>query len=211
MGEVGTNSSDNPHADLKMNGGINGNCEDDAEAMDVDAQDPTVSKNADSSDQLPATDDSTNVVESENDGNSGVDLITSENEIETEDVKEHENESENENNKQNNDIETMAHENGADKVEEKCDQEPTEEAISDESMVKNAIEEVSESDMKIDEDADSPVKVSSDPLSTDAEPIDDDKRTNQSQPQSTENGTSATITSSSDKKGKSTNHKRTFN
>lgn len=37
MGEVGTNSSDNPHVGLKMNGGINGNCED--EPMDVDSQD----------------------------------------------------------------------------------------------------------------------------------------------------------------------------
>lgn len=36
MGEVGTNSSDNPNVELKMNG-MNGNCED--EPMDVDSQD----------------------------------------------------------------------------------------------------------------------------------------------------------------------------
>lgn len=220
MGEVGTNSSDNPHADLKMNGGINGNCEDDSEAMDVDAQDPTIGKNADSSEQLPAANDSNNVVESENGGNSSVELVTSENENENEheNVKTKENESENENDKQNDDEEDededdeddeeqMAHENGAEKEEEKCDQDPAEEAISDDSIEKNAIEEVNESDIKIDENADSPVKVSSDPLSADAEPIDDDKRTNQSQPQSTENGTSATITSSNDKKGRFSDHK----
>lgn len=37
MGEVGTNSSENPTAELKMNGGLNGNCDD--EPMEVDSQD----------------------------------------------------------------------------------------------------------------------------------------------------------------------------
>lgn len=37
MGEVGANTADSPHVELKMNGGINGNCND--EPMDVDAQD----------------------------------------------------------------------------------------------------------------------------------------------------------------------------
>lgn len=35
MGEVGTNSGDSPHVDLKTNGSMNGNCEED-EPMDVD-------------------------------------------------------------------------------------------------------------------------------------------------------------------------------
>lgn len=35
MGEVGTNSGDSPHVDLKMNGSMNGSCEED-EPMDVD-------------------------------------------------------------------------------------------------------------------------------------------------------------------------------
>lgn len=190
MGEVGTNSSDNSHADLKMNGGINGNCEDDTEAMDVDAQNPTVTKNADSCEQLPADkEDSNNVVESDIGGNLGDELITGD--------------TINENVKENNSAELKAHENG---TEEKCDvvddDEPMEETSPDDSIEKNAIEEVNESSMKIDEDNDPLVTVSKDPLSADAEPIEDDKRTNQSQSESTENGTSATITSSNDKNGK---------
>lgn len=43
MGEVGASSAESPHVDLKMNGGINGSCED--EQMDVDAQnDSEISK-----------------------------------------------------------------------------------------------------------------------------------------------------------------------
>ncbi|XP_055325170.1 uncharacterized protein LOC129579280 isoform X2 [Sitodiplosis mosellana] len=192
MGEVGTNSADSPHADLKMNGGINGNCDD--EAMDVDAQDtPTqpIAKNADSSSDKPATPtptvtDSDNVMEVDTSGNSdGVELITSENDIGKESV------------------ETKAHENGAaDTNDEKCDsKESIKETVSDDALTEEpaVAEDDSESD-KLVEDSDSTVKVSSDPLSADAEPIDDDKRTNQSRPQSTENGTSATITSSDDKK-----------
>lgn len=36
MGEVGANSAESPHVEFKMNGGVNGNCDD--ERMDVDTQ-----------------------------------------------------------------------------------------------------------------------------------------------------------------------------
>lgn len=41
MGEVGTNSGDSPHVDLKTNGSMNGNCEED-EPMDVDTSPDTI-------------------------------------------------------------------------------------------------------------------------------------------------------------------------
>lgn len=200
MGEVGTNSADSPHADLKMNGGINGNCDD--EAMDVDAQDtPTqpIAKNADSTSDKPPTptptpiaNDSDNAMELDTSGNSdGVELITSD--------------PTNENDAGKESVETEAHENGAAESvnDEKCDaDESIKETISDDALTETpAVTDDDSESNKIVEDSDSTVKVSSDPLSADAEPIDDDKRTNQSRPQSTENGTSATVTSSNDKNG----------
>lgn len=189
MGEVGTNSPDSPHVDLKMNGGINGNCEDDAEAMDVDAQDTSteaIAKNVDNSDQPTSTNDSNNVMDTS--GNSdGIELITSDTN----------NEHANEKRKTSTDSETC--ENGAADSNENCDQDPTADENSEDKIIADDVDDDELS--KIVEDNDSSVKVSSDPLSADAEPIDDDKRTNQSRPQSTENGTSATITSSNDKNG----------
>lgn len=203
MGEVGTNSADNPHADLKMNGGINGNCDDDLEAMDVDAEEDTpnqavAAKITDTSDK-PSTptvneneNDSDNVMELDTSGNSdGIELITSD--------------KNNENDIEKESVETKAHENGAVETDEKCDQEPIKETHSDDDDALTEKEPVTEEDSetnKIVEDSESTVKVSSDPLSADAEPIlEDDKHTNQSGLQSTENGRSATITSSNDKKG----------
>lgn len=188
MGEVGTNSPDSPHVDLKMNGGINGNCEDDAEAMDIDAQDTStesIAKNADNSDQPTSTNDSNNVVELDISGNSdGVELVTADSDKQPKNVKP----------KTISESETC--ENGSN---DECDQKSTADEISTEKITADDDND----SVKLDEDRDASVKVSSDPLSADAEPIEDDKRTNQRRPQSTENGTSATtITSSNDNNGK---------
>lgn len=65
MGEVGANTADSPHVELKMNGGINGNCED--EPMDVDAQDESqilddaVSKKSDNNESVESIDNIDNV------------------------------------------------------------------------------------------------------------------------------------------------------
>ncbi|XP_031631580.1 MOG interacting and ectopic P-granules protein 1 isoform X2 [Contarinia nasturtii] len=213
MGEVGTNSADSPNADLKMNGGINGNCDD--EAMEVEAQDTsneTIAKNAaDSSDQTPpptsssspqtVNDSKDEVMEIDSSGNSD-ELIS--------------NDKTNENDIQIESVESLAHENGDPDAKDKCDQESSEKEISND-LTENLENADDTESNKIIDDNDSTVKViSGDPLSADAEPMDDedgqgdeggedgevgeDTRTNQSPPQSTENGTSATVTSSSDKK-----------
>lgn len=194
MGEVGTNSADNPHADLKMNGGINGNCDDELEAMDVDApntSNETIVKNADSSESPITSTTDDNPMELDTSGNSdGVEIINSEANSKTE----------------QDSTESISHENGATttettaKTKETCDQKKTEEEEdehSDDLIEKNTIvcDDISN---KIVDDSDATVKVLNDPLSMDAEDIEDDKRTKHSRPQSTENGTSATITSSND-------------
>lgn len=212
MGEVGTNSADSPHADLKMNGGINGNCDD--EAMDVDAQNTSnqsIAKDVETTDQPSTTNNSSDVIEVDTSGNS--DSI----ELDKNDTT---------NKTLGNDCnEAEAQENGAEHTKE-YDQKSIEETNSVNSAEK--IDSENESDTnKIVEDNDSMVKVSSDPLSADAEPMDDDddehdqndddkdedkeedsesgdKRSIHSRPQSTENGTSARVTSSNDKKGQLT-------
>lgn len=208
MGEVGTNSADSPNAELKMNGGINGNCDD--EAMEVEEQDTSnesIEKNAaDSSEQPPQSpspsspqtvnDSKDDVMEIDTSGNSdGVELS---------------NDKTNSTDIQIAHVESLTHENGAEDTNEKCDQQSTEEENSDDLTEQSINADQSETNKNVDEN-DSTVKViSDDPLSADAEPMEDDndggnedKRTNPSEPQSTENGTSATVTSSSDKQGQS--------
>lgn len=207
MGEVGTNSADNPHADLKMNGGINGSCDDEINAMEIDTSNTSnelIAKNADSSD-INATADS-NAMELGSERNLH-DISKTPNEVSAAAENEHEQKSD-----QNQDnIESMSHENGATQEAETkktCDQKQGDNdennennEIPDSLMEKNQVicDDVSS---KIVEENDSTVKVLSDPLSMDVELIDDEKRTNHSRPKSTENGTGATVMSSNDKQGK---------
>lgn len=195
MGEVGTNSADSPHADLKMNGGINGNCDDELEAMDVDARDTSNEEMVKNVDSTETSDAKENAMETDNGDNSdGVQLTTSDTDKNDSDSK--------------SDItESIAHENGAagggdtTETKEACDQKQIEEAISGDSVEKNLSICDNASD-QLGEDGDLTVKELSDPLSPDAKSIDDDdndnKRTNQSRSGSTENGISATIRSSND-------------
>lgn len=204
MGEVGTNSVDNPHADLKMNGGINGSCDDELNAMEIDTSNTSnelIVKNADNSDVQETADN--NAMELGSDGNLN-DISKTPNEVNAAVENEHEQKSD-----QNQDnIESMSHENGATQdaeTKKTCDQKQgdkeEEDEISDSLIEKN---EVICDDMssKIVEENDSTVKVLSDPLSMDVEFIDDEKRTNHNRPKSTENGTSATVSSSNNKQGK---------
>lgn len=183
MGEVGTNSSDNPNADLKMNGSINGNRDDnDVEAMDVDAKDASVesiTKNVDNSEVTTTTNDDA----METDTSAAPDDIS------------HESNCENDINKDKTDAKT--HENGASDTDKSNDQKATD---ADNSIGKNAIDCDGESNKVIDdEENDSLVKISADPLATDDKPTsENDKRTNPSRSPSAENETSATITSSND-------------
>lgn len=204
MGEVGTNSADNSHADLKMNGGINGSCDDELNAMEIDTSNTSnesIVKNADNSDVQTTAD--SNAMELDCDGNSH-DVSKTSGEVNTIDENDHEQKSD-----QNQDnIESMSHENGATQEEEEetkktCDDEKhgddeEEDEIPDSLMEKNEVI-CDDIPSKIIEESDSTVKVLSDPLSMDVEFINDEKRTNHSRPKSTENGTSATIMSSNDK------------
>lgn len=207
MGEVGTNSADNPHADLKMNGGINGSCDDEINAMEIDTSNTSnelIAKNADSLD-VQATADS-NAMELGSDGNLH-DVSKTPNEVNAAAENEHEQKPD----QKQDSIESMSHENGATQEAETkktCDQKQGDNdennennEISDSLMEKNQVicDDVSS---KIVEENDSTVKVLSDPLSMDVEFIDDEKRTNHSRPKSTENGTSATVMSGNDKQGK---------
>lgn len=214
MGEVGTNSADNPHADLKMNGGINGNCDDEIEAMDVDAPNTSnepkiVTKNADSSDAPTSTTTTAdeNAMKQDNSGKSDDVKITSSELNASETDTQTESKTKNEN-KHEQDVSTESiskHENGAtEKSKETCDQKQIEDEQSDELIETNTIVCDDKTKKDVDE-SDATVKVLNDPLSMDTDEIDVDEgkktknRTNQSRPQSTENGTSATVTSSNDK------------
>lgn len=203
MGEVGTNSADNPHVDLKMNGGINGSCDDERNTMEIDTSNTsneTIAKNADSS-VVQTTADS-----NEMDLDSGGDLDNVSKapcDVNTNvEISEHEQKSD-----QNQDN-AESHENGAtestDALESKkaSDHKQGDDVEDDHEnadcvMEKNEI--ICDEDMssKLIDENDSMVKVLSDPLSMDVEFIDEEKRTNHNRPLSTENGTSATVTSSS--------------
>lgn len=202
MGEVGTNTADNPHADLKMNGGINGSCDDELNAMEIDTSNTSnepIAKNADNSDVQTTADNK--AMESNSDGNLH-DVSKTPSEVNTTDENEHEQKSD-----QNQDnTESMSHENGATQeteMKKTCDQKQGDDDEEDDEIPNSLLEknEVICDDMssKIVEENDSTVKVLSDPLSMDVEFIDDEKRTNHSRPKSTENGTSATTLSSNDK------------
>lgn len=205
MGEVGTNSADNPHADLKMNGGINGSCDDELNAMEIDTSNTSnelTGKNADNPDVQATTDN--NEMELGSDGDLH-DISKTPKEVSAAAENEHEQKSD----QSQDNIESMSHENGATQQAETkntCDQKQgdneEEDEMPDSLLEKN---EVICDDMssKIVEEHDSTVKVLSDPLSMDVEFIDDEKRTNHNRPKSTENGTSATVMSSNDKQGKS--------
>lgn len=212
MGEVGTNSADNPHADLKMNGGINGNRDDELEAMDIDTSntsiEPIVEKNPDSTDAPTSTIKTSpaneNAMELDSSGNS--DIIETNENIEQSKQTEADNKLINENEHEQKSTESISkkHENGATEMtmetKETCDQKQINDEHTDDLIDKNTI--VCDSSKDVDE-SDATVKVLNDPLSMDTVNIEDQKkRTNQSPPQSTENGTSATVTSSNDK-GKS--------
>lgn len=199
MGEVGTNSADDPHVDLKMNGGINGSCDD--ETMEIDTlntSNETIAKNADSSVVQTTTD--SNEMDLDSDGN--LDNV-SKAPCEVNKITEN---SEREQTSDQNQESTESHENGAteaideSKSKNTCDQkqgdDEEEHEVSDCLMEKNEV--ICNDDLsKMIEENDAMVKVLSDPLSMDVEFIDEEKRTNHSRPMSTENGTSATVTSSS--------------
>lgn len=208
MGEVGTNSADNPHADLKMNGGINGSCDDEINAMEIDTSNTSnelIAKNADCSD-VPATADS-NAMELGSDGDLH-DISKTPNEVNAAAAAAADSEHEQKSDQNQDNIESVSHENGATQeaeTEKTCDQKQGDnnenDGIPDSLMEKNQVicDNVSN---KIVEENDSTVKVLSDPLSMDVELIDDEKRTNHNRPKSTENGTSATDLSSNDKQSK---------
>lgn len=191
MGEVGTNSSDNPNADLKMNGSINGNRDDDdVEAMDVDAKDASVesiTKNIDNSEVTTTTNDDA----METDTSAAPDDISNETNCENDINKDK--------------TEAKTHENGASDTDKSSDQKQSGEATdADNSIGKNTTDCDSESNKVIDdEDNDLLVKISADPLATDEKPTseneaENDERTNPSRSPSAEIETSATITSSND-------------
>lgn len=191
MGEVGTNSSESPNADLKMNGGINGNCDDDVEAMEVDGKDTStesINKNVDNSEVTTTTND--NAMETDSN-------------ITPDDIQLNSNEANSKNDENKDTAAAKAHENGAAETEKTSDQHPIKEADSDKLIDKSPTEADTESNKVVDDDSESTVKIASDPLASDEKPTSDNEvdgeRTNVSRSKSTENGTSATITSSNDK------------
>lgn len=208
MGEVGTNSADNPHADLKMNGGINGSCDDEINAMEIDTSNTShelLAKNADSSDG-PATADS-NAMELGLEDNLHENSKTP-NELNAAVIATADSQHEQKSDQSKDNFESVSHENGATQEAETkktCDQKQGDnnenDGIPDCLMEKNQVicDDVSS---KIVEENDSTVKVLNDPLSMDVELIDDEKRTNHSRPKSAENGTSATEMSSKNKQSK---------
>lgn len=200
MGEVGTNSADNPHVDWKMNGGINGSCDDELNAMEIDtsnAASETIAKDVNSPDVQNSPADNN---EMDSDSGSSLDDVSKapcEDDLIAK-TNDHEQTSD-----QNPD-DSESHENGATEAVEEpdskmtCDRKPGDD--EEEHELSDCLMEKDEficDDGKLIDENDPVVKVLSDPLSMDVDFMDDDKRTNHSRPMSTENGTSATVTSSS--------------